>query len=180
MSRIGKNPILIPDKVKCSRAGEVISIQGPLGTVSRSFNDKINILIADNNITLTPKRQTDKALWGTYAAHLRNMVKGVTTGYEKKLIIEGIGYRAAVTGKKITFNLGWSHSYELAIPEGLKITSEKNLLTISGFDKDLVGQFTATIRALKKPEPYKGKGIRYESEVVRRKAGKKVASTTAA
>ncbi len=177
MSRIGKNPILIPDKVKCQQTGEVIAITGPLGTVTRIFGDRINILVADNNITLTPKRETDNAMWGTYAAHLRNMVKGVTEGYEKKLLIEGVGYKAAVSGVKITFNLGWSHPYELAIPEGLKVMAEKGLITIKGVDKDLVGQFAAEIRALKKPEPYKGKGIRYEGEVVRRKAGKKVAST---
>ena len=177
MSRIGKNPILIPDKVKCQQTGEVIIVTGPLGTVARTFGDRINILVATNNITLTPKRETDKALWGTYAAHLRNMVKGVTAGYEKKLLIEGVGYKTAVTGTKMVFNLGWSHPYDLLIPEGLKVTVEKGLITVKGVDKDLVGQFAAEIRALKKPEPYKGKGIRYEGEVVRRKAGKKVTST---
>ena len=181
MSRIGKNPITIPDQVKFSREGEVISVQGPLGTASRSFNDEINIVIADNAVTLTPKRQSTSAgaLWGTYAAHLRNMVNGVVRGYEKKLQIEGVGFKGAVTGNKIVFNLGWSHPYHLSIPEGLKVTIEKGVVTVKGVDKDLVGQFTAKIRSLKKPEPYKGKGIRYEGEVVRRKAGKKVASTAA-
>ncbi|MEA1929830.1 MAG: 50S ribosomal protein L6 [Patescibacteria group bacterium] len=175
MSRIGKQAIMIPDKVECYQEGESITVKGPLGTVAKTFRDDVNILIAANNVTLTPKRMTagGRALWGTYASHIRNMIQGVTAGYEKKLIIEGVGFKVAMAGTKLTFNLGWSHSRDLEIPKDLKVNVEKNSITVSGVNKESVGQFAAKIRALKKPEPYQGKGIRYSDEVVRRKAGKK-------
>jgi large subunit ribosomal protein L6 len=112
---------------------------------------------------------------GTYASHVRNMLKGVTEGFSKKLIVEGVGYKWDVQGKTLNLALGFSHPVKVAIPEGLTVVAEKGTLTISGHDKEVIGQFAADIRALKKPEPYKGKGIRYEGEVIRRKQGKKAA-----
>ena len=114
-----------------------------------------------------------QALVGTYASHVRNMMTGVTTGFSKKLLVEGVGFKWDVAGKTLNLALGFSHPVKMAIPEGLTVVAEKATLTISGFDKELVGQFAANIRALKKPEPYKGKGIRYDGEVIRRKQGKK-------
>jgi large subunit ribosomal protein L6 len=114
-----------------------------------------------------------RALWGTYGSHIANMVAGVNKPFEKKLILEGIGYKSEVKGDKIVFALGFSHPVEVLIPSGIKVTAEKNNITVSGIDKEEVGKFTANIRALKKPEPYKGKGMRYADEVVKRKQGKK-------
>ncbi|MEK7068361.1 MAG: 50S ribosomal protein L6, partial [Patescibacteria group bacterium] len=116
-----------------------------------------------------------RALVGTYASHIRNMLQGVTAGFTKKLLVEGVGFKWDVQGKTVNLALGFSHPVKVAIPEGLTVTADKGALTIVGFDKELVGQFAANIRALKKPEPYKGKGIRYEGEVIRRKQGKKAA-----
>ncbi len=178
MSRVGKQKIVIPDKVTVEQDGELISARGPLGTVSRTFRPDIAITIAPGLITLEPANRLKGtgALWGTYASHLKNMVIGVTAGFKKKLIIEGIGYRVSLSGLNLTFSLGFSHPVILAIPEGLKVTVDKNNLAVSGVDKEAVGRFAATIRDLKPPEPYKGKGIRYDTEVVRRKEGKKVVS----
>ena len=133
--------------------------------------------IVDKAITLTPKRNDkfSKALWGTYASHIKNMIKGVETPYQKKLILEGVGFKSEVKGKEFVFALGFSHPVIVKIPDGITATAEKNNITITGIDKELVGSFTAIVRALKKPEPYKGKGMRYEGEVIRRKQGKKTA-----
>ena len=116
-----------------------------------------------------------RSLLGTYASHIKNMIVGVTTGYEKKLILEGVGFKSAVSGKSLDLALGFSHPVKVEIPEGLAVTADKNLITISGIDKEKVGQFSAYVRSLKKPEPYKGKGFRYDNEVIRRKQGKKSA-----
>jgi len=129
----------------------------------------------NNVISLEPKDQTvfAQALWGTMASHIVNMLKGVNQVFEKKLIIEGVGFKSEVKGDKLVLSLGFSHLVELDIPRGLVVKAEKNNITVTGIDKELVGQWTATVRAKKKPEPYKGKGIRYAGEVVRRKQGKK-------
>ena len=126
-------------------------------------------------ITLNPKRNDkfSKSLWGTYASHLLNMIAGVQNPYQKKLILEGIGFKSEVKGKDLNLALGFSHPVIVKIPEGITATAEKNNITITGIDKELVGNFAASVRALKKPEPYKGKGMRYEGEVIRRKQGKK-------
>ena len=126
-------------------------------------------------ITLNVKRNDkfSKSLWGTYASHIKNMIIGVQTPYQKKLILEGVGFKSEVKGKELNFSLGFSHPVIVSIPEGITATAEKNNITITGIDKELVGSFTAAVRALKKPEPYKGKGMRYENEVIRRKQGKK-------
>ncbi len=179
MSRIGKQEILIPSGVKvtesASGTGSTFTVVGPKGTVTKNFRDDINFVVTDKNITLTPKRNDkfSRALWGTYASHIKNMIEGVEKPYQKKLILEGVGFKSEVKGKEMNFSLGFSHPVVVAIPEGITATAEKNNITITGVDKELVGSFTAAIRALKKPEPYKGKGMRYEGEVIRRKQGKK-------
>ena len=175
MSRIGKQEILIPGGVKVSQSGGIFTVVGPKGTLSKTFRDDITITVSATNILLTTNRNDkfSKSLWGTYASHIKNMIAGVQTPYQKKLILEGVGFKSEVKGKEFHFALGFSHPVIVNIPEGLTATTEKNNITISGIDKELVGSFTAALRALKKPEPYKGKGMRYEGEVIRRKQGKK-------
>ncbi len=179
MSRIGKKPILIPEKVEVKIDGDIVAVKGPLGEMQRSFRENdIEIAVKDGCVVLGAKRKSRQALalWGTYASHIKNMIEGVTKGFKKKLVIEGIGYRAQMEGLKLLLNLGLSHPVKVASPDGVKAQVEKNVIIISGVDKEKVGQFSAEIRALKKPEPYKGKGIRYENEIVRRKTGKKAAA----
>jgi large subunit ribosomal protein L6 len=175
MSRIGKQEILIPAGVKIAQKGNTFTVTGPKGTLSKIFRDDITIAITDKTINLNIKRNDkfSKSLWGTYASHIKNMIAGVQTPYSKKLILEGVGFKSEVKGNVFNFALGFSHPVVVKIPEGITATAEKNVITISGIDKELVGSFTAAIRALKKPEPYKGKGMRYEGEVIRRKQGKK-------
>jgi large subunit ribosomal protein L6 len=175
MSRIGKQEILIPAGVKIAQKGNTFTVTGPKGTLSKIFRDDITIAITDKTINLNIKRNDkfSKSLWGTYASHIKNMIAGVQTPYSKKLILEGVGFKSEVKGNVFNFALGFSHPVVVQIPEGITATAEKNVITISGIDKELVGSFTAAIRALKKPEPYKGKGMRYEGEVIRRKQGKK-------
>jgi large subunit ribosomal protein L6 len=177
MSRIAKKPIIIPAKTEASFAAGVMTVKGPLGELKKNFRDDISITIANNEIVLVPNRQTlqAKALWGTYASHIKNMIAGVNKPYEKKLIVEGIGFKADVKGKDLALALGFSHPINVPIPADLKVISEKNIVTVSGIDSEKVGQFAAVVRALKKPEPYLGKGIRYSDEVIRRKQGKKAA-----
>jgi len=176
MSRIGKQTITIPEKTDVTKDGDFIKVKGPFGELSRGFKNDIEItLVGDGTISLKPLKNTPflRALWGTYASHLINMIGGVNKPYEKKLVIEGVGYRSEMSGKTLVLNVGFSHQVKVEVPEGLTVTTEKNVITISGIDKELVGQFTASVRAVRKPEPYKGKGIRYENEVIRRKQGKK-------
>ena len=175
MSRIGKQEILIPAEVKVVQKGNILTVTGPKGTLERNFRDDVTITVTDKIITLNIKRNDkfSKSLWGTYASHIKNMITGVQTPYSKKLILEGVGFKSEVKGKEFNFALGFSHPVVVKIPEGITATAEKNNITITGIDKELVGSFTAAIRALKKPEPYKGKGMRYEGEVIRRKQGKK-------
>ncbi|MCX6752610.1 MAG: 50S ribosomal protein L6 [Candidatus Nomurabacteria bacterium] len=175
MSRIGKQEILIPVGVKVTQNGNTITVLGSKGTVSKTFRDDITIAITDKNVTLNIKRNDkfSKSLWGTYASHIKNMIAGVQTPYQKKLILEGVGFKSEVKGKEFHFALGFSHPVVVKIPDTITATADKNNITISGIDKELVGSFTAAIRALKKPEPYKGKGMRYDNEVIRRKQGKK-------
>jgi large subunit ribosomal protein L6 len=175
MSRIGKQPITLPKGVEASFTGGVFVVKGPKGTLSRAMKDDVAITIQDGVVTFTPARDTDfaRALWGTYASHVMNMITGVTEGYQKKLEIEGVGYRGEVKGRNLVLSLGFSHPVEIAIPQGIEVLIEKGLFTVSGIDKDLLGQFTATVRGMKEPEPYKGKGIRYQGEYIIRKQGKK-------
>ncbi len=175
MSRIAKKPIAIPEKTIATYATGVITVKGPLGELTKNLRPEIEVTIENNTIVLIPKRQSLDilALWGTYASHIKNMLEGVNKLYEKKLIVEGIGFKSDIKGKEIHLALGFSHPIVRVIPEGLKVIAEKNIITVSGIDVEKVGQFVAQIRALKKPEPYKGKGIRYNDEVIRRKQGKK-------
>ena len=175
MSRVGKKIIAIPPKTEVSMSGYVLTVKGPLGTLTKKMKQDIEITIGASEITLVPKKITleTKALWGTYASHIMNMIKGVSTPFVKKLIVEGIGFKSEVKGKNLVLALGFSHPVNVLIPETLKVTAEKNVIIATGIDKEVVGEFMASVRALKKPEPYKGKGIRYEGEVVKRKQGKK-------
>lgn len=177
MSRLAKKPIAIPEKTTVSYTGGVFSAKGPLGELKKDFRPDVNIVIENNTINLSPANNSiqTKALLGTYASHIKNMMAGVNKAYEKKLIVEGIGFKSDVKGSELNLALGFSHPIKVTIPAGLKVTAEKNIISVSGIDCELVGQFASKIRAMKKPEPYKGKGVRYEKEVIRRKQGKKAA-----
>lgn len=175
MSRIGKQQIQIPKGVEVSKDGATLRVKGPKGTLSRSFRDEVEIKLDGGIVSLSVNRNDKfvKSLWGTYASHIKNMIEGVEKPYQKKLILEGVGFKSEVKGKDLALALGFSHPVIVPIPEGIAVTAEKNIITVTGIDKELVGNFTASVRALKKPEPYKGKGMRYEGEVIRRKQGKK-------
>lgn len=175
MSKIGKLPVAIPAGVTVTvNAGEIV-VKGPKGELKQHVNDKVNFEVKDGELTVSPVDESKAAgaAHGLYRALVHNMVTGVTQGFSKSLIITGVGYRAEVQGKTIVMNLGYSSEFVAVIPEGLTVTADKDgKLTISGIDKQQVGEFSAQIRKLRKPEPYKGKGIRYDNEVIRRKVGK--------
>ena len=175
MSKVGKLPVAIPAGVTVNVANGLISVKGPKGELKQSFHDEIDIKVEGTEVVLTTKndaKQTN-AYHGLYRSLLNNMVKGVTEGFSKTLVITGVGYRAEVKGKELVMNLGYSSDYIAIIPEGLTVVATPDgKLTVSGIDKQLVGEFCSQIRKLRKPEPYKGKGIRYETEVIRRKVGK--------
>ena len=175
MSKVGKLPVAIPAGVTVNVANGVISVKGPKGELKQSFHDEIEIKVEGTEVVLTTKnnaKQTN-AYHGLYRSLLNNMVKGVTEGFTKTLVITGVGYRAEVKGKELVMNLGYSSDYIAIIPEGLTVAATPDgKLTITGIDKQLVGEFSSQIRKLRKPEPYKGKGIRYDNEVIRRKVGK--------
>ena len=175
MSRLGKQPVALPSGVEATFADGVLTVKGPKGTLTRPVRADVGVEIKDNAIVLTPDETSEAApaLWGTYAAHANNMVTGVTDGFTKILEIEGVGYRAEMKGTTLVLNVGYSHPVELDVPEGLTTTVEKNVITITGADKDAVGQFAANVKKVRKPEPYKGKGIRYQGEYIIRKQGKK-------
>lgn len=177
MSRIGKQIITIPANTTVTNNDGIFTVKGPKGELKKEFKNLITININGSEITLVPTEDTPftRALWGTYASHLKNMIAGVNTGYQKKLIIEGVGFKSEASAEKLTLSLGFSHQVFVPIPKEISVKAEKNVLTIDGIDKELVGQFANTVRSLKKPEPYKGKGIHYEGEVIRRKQGKKSA-----
>jgi len=175
MSRLGKKPITIPGKTEVKITDGDVFVKGPLGELKRHFKNDIVISVEGNEVHTKPANNSffAKTLWGTYASHLTNMIMGVNKPFEKKLIIEGVGFKSEVTGKDLKLALGFSHPVMVPVPDGLTVTAEKNIVTISGIDKESVGRFASKLRSLKKPEPYKGKGIRYDGEVVRRKQGKK-------
>lgn len=180
MSRIGKQPIIIPDGVEVKVDGDLILVKGKKGTLSQKIVSDIKIEIKEKIISLKQENKTKNslALWGTFRALIANMVEGVSRGFSKKLIIEGIGFKAVVNGSKLVLNLGFSHPVEIIAPKEIEFKVEKNTIIISGIDKQVVGQVAANIRVQKKPEPYKGKGIRYDGEIIRRKDGKKAVGTT--
>ena len=175
MSRIGKNPIEVPSGVDVNLSGAHISVKGPKGTLERELHPDMVVTVEGG--TLTVSRPTEerrhRALHGLTRTLVANMVTGVTAGYAKVLEIQGVGYRAAAKGKDLEFQLGFSHPVHVSPPEGITFTVESpTRIVVSGLDKQLVGQVAANIRSLRPPDPYKGKGVRYEGEVVRRKAGK--------
>lgn len=182
MSRLGKKPIELPGGVTCQVTADQISVSGPKGSLTMPVNPKVKVEVKDNQIFTTvadPEDQELKSHWGLVASLLTNMVVGVQTGYEKKLEINGVGFKAQLKGQDLELNVGYSHPVLYQTPAGVEIAVEKNVITVTGIDKQLVGQVAAEIRAVKKPEPYKGKGIKYIDEVIRRKAGK-VGKATAA
>jgi len=178
MSRIGKQIIEIPQGVTVTATDSEVKVKGPKGELVRSVHPKVTISVADNNVTVDVVKKEDKAersLWGTHAAHVVNMITGVTEGFEKKLEVNGVGYRVAKQGTDLKIEVGFSHPVIYKVPAGITAEVEKNVISISGTDKELVGQVAAEIRKIRKPEPYKGKGIKYMDEVIRRKAGKTAA-----
>lgn len=185
MSRIGKKPILIPDGVEARIEGQKVFIKGPKGEISREFGNDIAIRIEDKNIFVKPsveietglKSKRVKAMWGMTRAVIANLVQGAKDGYQKQLEIEGVGFKAIVEGDSLSVSVGFSHPVKIKAPEGIKFSVEKSVITVLGVDKELVGQMAAKIRAVRPPEPYKGKGIRYSGEQIRRKLGKKAAAT---
>ena len=176
MSRIGNRIITVPEGVSVTEENNIVTVTGPKGTLKQAMLKDISMKQEENKIILERKCEAAKAMHGTMNALINNMIKGVTEGYEKGLEIIGVGYRFNVQGKKLVINAGYSHPVELEIPEGLTVEANVNTeITIKGIDKTLVGEFAANVRKVRKPEPYKGKGIRYKDEHIRRKEGKKAA-----
>lgn len=178
MSRIGKKLIEIPDNVDVKVDNNFVFVKGPKGELNQKIRPEIKIEIKDKKIQLSIAKETKEssAFWGLTRSLIYNMIQGVSQGYEKNLEIHGVGYRAESSGKKIILHLGFSHPVEFEAPQGIEVKVEKQIITISGADKQLVGQVSAKIRSIRKPEPYKGKGIRYQDERVKIKPGKKAAS----
>ena len=175
MSRIGKLPVVLPSGVKCERTGQRLKITGPKGALEREFRPEVTIAVEDNQVVVTRSNEKGfhRALHGLTRALIQNMVDGVSKGYERTLKIEGVGYRASIQGKSLNLALGYSHPILVEPPEGIAFAApDATTIKVAGIDKELVGQTAADIRAWREPEPYKGKGIRYENEYVRRKVGK--------
>ena len=176
MSRIGKRPVPLPKGVTATVEGKNVKVKGPKGELKLTLVEEVDASVGPDGIAVTPREGMERArqMWGMSRSLLNNLVVGVTQGFSTKLEIQGVGYRAAVQGKNLNLQLGFSHDVAYPIPQGITITAEKpTMLTVSGADKQLVGQVAAEIRAYRKPEPYKGKGVRYAGEYVRRKEGKK-------
>lgn len=175
MSRLAQKPIAIPSKVQVSVDGNVLTVKGAKETLSRDLHSFISMTMTPEGMQIAPKNNTRlaKALTGTFAAHLRTMIQGVETPFKKTLILTGVGYKVDLKGKELVFGVGFSHQVVLTVPEGLKADVQKNVITIEGADKQKVGQFAAEVRGVKPPEPYLGKGIKYDDEVILRKQGKK-------
>jgi large subunit ribosomal protein L6 len=177
MSRIGKKPVAIPDKVQVAVSGAAVNVEGPLGKLSCSFRPEVQVAVdaakKEVRISRSGEDRMARALHGLTRALIQNMIVGVTQGYQKKLEIQGVGYLAAVQGQVLQLRVGFANEVNKKIPSGLQVTCpDQTHVLIKGIDKQKVGQFAAEVRAVRKPEPYKGKGIRYDGEVVRRKAGK--------
>ncbi|MBU0619641.1 MAG: 50S ribosomal protein L6 [Patescibacteria group bacterium] len=178
MSRIGKLPIELIEGTQAKIEDGFIVVKGPKGELKQKINSLVNVKIDNNQIIISVdniKDKNKKALWGLFRSLINNMVIGVTQGFEKKLEINGVGYKASASGSVLTLNVGFSHPVEYNLLDGISASVEKNIITINGIDKQLVGETAAQIRKVRKPEPYKGKGIKYVDEVIRRKAGKTAA-----
>jgi large subunit ribosomal protein L6 len=178
MSRIGKKIVAVPEGVEVKIEKRQVSVKGPKGTLVFEFHPDVKVILEEKELRVenTKKTKASSALWGLTQVLISNMIEGVIKGYEKQLELQGVGYRMAIKGKKLDMALGFSHPVEVEIPEGLEAKVEKNILTVSGIDKQKVGQFAASVRRLKKVEPYKGKGFRYVGEIVRKKVGKKASA----
>jgi len=175
MSRVGKKPIPVPDKAKINYKDKVLTVQGEKGSLTREIHQAIDLEISNNviHVTMLNENKENRALQGLTRSLVANMVTGVSTGFERVLEINGIGYRAELKGKSIVFNLGFSNPITFDLPDGVSATSEKNnIVKLVAIDKELLGRTAASIRQLRPPEPYKGKGIKYAEEYVQRKAGK--------
>jgi len=179
MSRVGKQTIELPSGVEVKVDNNHLSVKGPKGQLEMDIIPVVSVKVEEvdgkkvvNSTVKNPDSKNERAFWGLTQSLIANMVKGVTDGYEKQLEVVGVGYKVLGSGKKITLNVGYSHSVDYDMPEGIEAKVEKNLITVSGIDKQQVGQVAAEIRKIRKPEPYKGKGIKYVDEVIRRKAGK--------
>ena len=176
MSRIGKNPVTLPDGVSVDIAGVVVTAKGKLGELSAQFTDDVEVTQEDNMVYVKPRNESREArkMWGTSKSIINNLVVGVSEGFTRNLEINGVGYRAQVQGKSLTLQLGFSHDVNYPIPEGIEIKCpDQNHIEISGVNKQRVGQVAAEIRSYRPPEPYKGKGIKYDDEYILRKEGKK-------
>ncbi|PIR97141.1 MAG: 50S ribosomal protein L6 [Candidatus Doudnabacteria bacterium CG10_big_fil_rev_8_21_14_0_10_41_10] len=175
MSKIGKRPIELPEGVTAKLEAGKILVTGPKGKMELATNPLVKIKVEEKNVVVSIDDLSNtkkKAMWGTMRSLINGMVEGVSKGFEKKLEVIGVGYRVTTDKKKINLHLGYSHPIDLEIPEGLEVTAVKNVITVSGINKQSVGQFASIIRSKRKPEPYKGKGVKYSNEVIRRKAGK--------
>ena len=176
MSRIGKKPVSVPAGVTASIDGRIMSVKGPKGTLTLQMRDEISYVLEDDGISVNPANDTKRAraFWGMQRTLVQNLVTGVTEGFNKRLEITGVGYRANAQGRKLKLQLGYSHDVDMDVPEGVEVkTPDQTTVEISGADKQKVGQFAAEIRRWRKPEPYKGKGIKYAGEIIFRKEGKK-------
>ena len=177
MSRVGKKPVIIPSGVTIEQEDALLTVKGPKGSLSLAVHPKVTVTISATEVLVAVDHEENKkerALWGLFRALIQNLVDGVTKGFEKKLEVNGVGFKVALQGTKITMALGFSHPVDVEVPKDLQVAVDKNVITITGADKQRVGQFAAEIRELKKPEPYKGKGIKYIDETILRKAGKVV------
>jgi len=179
MSRIGRQPILLPDDVQVAIEDQQVTVKGPRGELTYAAHPDITVIAQDGQLVCEVGRESKKAaaLWGTTRARLANAVTGVHEGFSRKLELHGVGYRAKLVGKDLELTVGYSHPVLIAAPDGITFAVEKEVITVEGFDNVLVGQIAAAVRSVRKPEPYKGKGIRYQGEHVRRKVGKVMGTT---
>ena len=177
MSRVGKYPVVLPQGVTAEVKGQTIAVKGKMGSLTLVAPQEVEVKVVDGKVAVAMRGEeskTSRMLWGTTRNNINNMVKGVTDGFKIVLEIEGVGFRAAVQGKDLVMQIGFSHEVKYAIPEGITIKAEKpTVVSVAGTNRQTVGQVASEIRALRKPEPYKGKGIRYQGERIRRKEGKK-------
>ncbi|HOS87978.1 MAG TPA: 50S ribosomal protein L6 [Candidatus Pacearchaeota archaeon] len=181
MSRIGKRPIQILDGVEAKIENGIVEVKGPKGVLKMKPISSVDVLIEGNEIKVAPrnlKEKNAKAFWGLTRTLIANMIDGVTKGYEKKLELNGVGFKARIEGKDLILDLGFSHPVKVEAPDGINFLVEKNVITVSGINKELVGQTAASIRRIRPPEPYKGKGIKYQNEILKKKLGKKAAGAS--
>lgn len=173
MSKIGKKPIIILKDVQIKMDNGFVSVKGPRGELKRFIPGDVDLNMEGEVLKITPKNIQDKAIWGLASALIKNMVKGVSEGFETVMEFQGVGYKAVVKGRDLEMGLGFSHPVTVKAPEGITFKTEKNIIRIQGMDNELVGKMAAEIRSWRRPEPYKGSGIRYQGEIIKRKAGKK-------